>query len=386
MQIILDAGGQLGAVHDPERRAIASIPSLVPSKSQRDEALIEEFGLPARHGWYPFGLTPAKGVKRLLPNFALDLDAFTMTRIWPRAPDAIPNIRPDDAMPLIYSLTAKNARAIAGHGKFGAHLTAGYDSRMVLAALGPEQAKRGTFVTIGLPGSNAALDARIAARLATDLGFRHEVRPLLPATAEGLEFWRVQTDECMMDVVSTFVRTLASWDKDEIQLGGGGGEVLRAFYWHAKDIDGPPPDAEELLRRLKMPLTDRTLFAADSWLDTLPGADAVRIWDLAYIEQRLGCWAGPAIYGNPQPLPSFAPFNSRRIHAAMLGLPEKYRLNAQSCRDFIAAGWPELNRYPFNSPFGLDRLRFLKAQGRAILPRALHDPVRRVFKRKRSGG
>lgn len=382
-QILLDAGGTLGTVYDPERRAIASIPALIPGGWERDEALIADFGVPTQRGWYPFGLTPAKGVERLLPNFALDLDDFSTRRIWPIEPGAIPDVRPADAILQIYTLVTNIARALGTHGKLMSHLTAGYDSRMVLAALGPSFVNRVVVATIALPNSNTALDVRVAGRLAAQFGLRHEIRTFLPDTAEGIAAWHARTGECIADTVSGFSRTLASWDPDELQLTGGCGELLRAFYWHAADIGGPSPDAAELLKRLNMPHTERMLSAAEDWLSSLPAdtvrADAVRVWDLAYLEQRLGCWAGPSIYGSPQPFPSFTPFNNRRIYTAMLGLPDRYRLNAQSCRDFIAEGWPELNRIPFNSPVGLDRLRFMRAQLRSIVPRSLHKPIRRML-------
>src|SRR5690625_2299119 len=59
-RLILDASGLLGTVFDPARRAIASIPALLPGENRPDEALQAEFGIPERRGWYPFGLTPAR--------------------------------------------------------------------------------------------------------------------------------------------------------------------------------------------------------------------------------------------------------------------------------------------------------------------------------------
>jgi hypothetical protein len=380
-RVILDAGGLLGAVYDPVRRAVASIPDLLPGEAPRDEALAGSFGIPARRGWYPFGLTPVSGVSRLLPNFELPLDDFTPRRIWPLAPAAIPAREPGEAMPEIYAIAADIARRFCRTGKVAAHLTAGYDTRMVLAALGPEAARRIPVITVGLPGPNAALDMRVAARLAAQLGLRHEIRPHLPATAADIELWHARTGACIADTVSGMSRTLASWDPGEMQLTGACGEVGRAFYWMPSDIDGPVPDGDELLRRVRAPRTDRTREAAERWLETLPPMSAVRSWDFVYIEQRLGCWAGPAVYGSPQRVPSMSPFNSRRLFAAMLGLPDSYRSGSRFCRDFNQIGWPALNALPFNAPIGLDRLRFLRGQAKALLSKSTRQRLKRLLGR-----
>jgi hypothetical protein len=76
-----------------------------------------------------------------------------------------------------------------------------------------------------------------------------------------------------------------------------------------------------------------------------------------------------------------SPFNSRRLFAAMLGLPDGYRSGAQFCRDFNAAGWPELNALPFNAPIGLDRLRFLRGQAKALLPKSARKRLKRLLGR-----
>src|SRR5690625_4148251 len=222
-----------------------------------------------------------RGVQRLMPNFALRLDEFTTERIWPAAPAAIPTIPESEAIARAYAMAAGFARAVGRNGPVTTHLTAGYDSRMVLAALGPEAAPHIPAITIALPNPAAALDLRVAGRLATRFGLRHQIRPFLPAFAADVALWHMRTGGCIADTVSTLSRTLASWPPDEIQLTGACGEVMRAFYWHEGDIGAPRPNAEELLTRLSMPRGERTLMAAEAWLETLPPSDAVRVWDLA---------------------------------------------------------------------------------------------------------
>lgn len=379
-QVVLDAGGLLGAVYDRNCRAIASIPSLLPGGSIRDDDLVAKFRVPERHGWYPFGLTPARGVERLLPNFALALNDFSTRRIWPVGSEAIRASSPDKAVPAMVAMTAAIARGLWRGGNLVAHLTAGYDSRMVLAALGAEAAAQVPVITIALPDRKAALDVHVAARLAERFDLAHEIRPYIPASQEDIRLWQMRTGECISDIASHLSRTLANWPANQVELTGTGGEVSRAFYWNRKDMEEPPPDPDEILRRLEMPRGKRIRLAVEEWLSSLPPADAVRVWDLIYIEQRLGCWAGPEGYGSPQRTPAMAPFNNRRVFEAMLSLPNRYRLNGRLSRDFIAEGWPELNEHPFNRAVGLDQLRF----PRALMKSALPAPVFARLKRMKS--
>lgn len=378
----LDAGGLLGAVYSPRARAIASTPNLLPAGADDgdDAELRQAFGLPMKQGWYPFGLTPRLGVTRLMPNHVLSMGGFDVERTWP-GPDAIPDVEPEDGVARLYRMVQTNAGRIARHRPVSAHLTAGYDSRMVLAALKPVAAEL-PLVTILLPGTNADLDVQVASKIAKRFGLRHEQRAFVEPTAADMTEWFERTGNCVSDQVARLGPTLDSWDQTEVQLTGACGEVGRAFYWKASDVDGPRPSAEDLLARFGAPAIPRTVEAGARWLATLPeDASATLVWDLAYIEQRLGCWAGPAVFGSRQPIPSLSPYNSREVFALMLGLPAPYRLSPRMCTDFIAEAWPELNAIPFNRPAGFDKLRFAKYEAKAMLPAGVKSALKQARRR-----
>jgi hypothetical protein len=116
------------------------------------------------------------------------------------------------------------------------------------------------------------------------------------------------------------------------------------------------------------------------WLEEVEPYDLHLVHDLFYIEQRVGAWGGIFLY-------AFArdgrfqlfPFSNREIIEAMLSLPVSARLNDEMGLELIRREWPELLRYPFNAPRGLQRVaapRFpaLRFCGRAW--RAVRSPVR----------
>ncbi len=48
-----------------------------------------------------------------------------------------------------------------------------------------------------------------------------------------------------------------------------------------------------LLAELKLPQIDQFVAAVDKWLDSVKQFDAFTVMDLAYIELKMACWAGP---------------------------------------------------------------------------------------------
>lgn len=93
-KVFLDPAGSLSLVYAPDDSIIASSLMLVPysSRTRDDDDLIETLGIPERNGVYPFGLTPRRGVRRLLPNFALDITTWEATRCWGRAFDHLDDL------------------------------------------------------------------------------------------------------------------------------------------------------------------------------------------------------------------------------------------------------------------------------------------------------
>lgn len=377
-KLYTDAGGLLGAVYAPSLRSVAATPTLIPD-AEDDAELIAVFGVPEHHGWYPFGLTPKRGVKRLMPNFALDLEDFTIQRYWPGA--AQDTGQEDAVLEDIASAITAGITGLANWPKIAAHLTAGYDSRMILAAAWPLRHKI-NFVTIGgIPGTGSDLDAGMAKRLADQFGLTHEIRPFVPPESGDVAIWYERTGYCISDHVTKLTSTLRRWDQEEVQIGGTAGEVARAFYWDASDIGCAAPDVSELVRRLGQPDVPAVRAAAAEWLASLPPLSAPLLWDIAYIEQRLGCWGGPSVYGAGQPVPSLVPFNTREIFGAMLRLPEAYRAGGQFPVDLMRRADTELLKLPFNRPVGLDILRDPKGWAKAVLPKSVKMRLKEILGR-----
>ena len=381
--IILSAGREaplrrvyLGSVHSvvfgTEERVVAATPNLIPGIT-RDRALSRAFDLPARQSFYPFGLTPFHGVRRLLPNHYLDLDNFEAVRHWPK----------EGFEPLADGATGArrivdHSRRIIGalaqaHRSFTVFLSAGRDSRAVLALVKPFVDSGAIDVTLSTSVGDdleSRTDGQAARQLARIAGLPHDVAG------------RRRHEGAAPDVLRAFARIgealsgpslskpgaqRREGDEDlSFKLAGMGGEAGRAYYWAAQ------PSAERLTPelvtdRLRMPGVPQVIGAARAWLDGLPPGvrDSVPdTLDLAYVEQRLGGWEAPARYlfpGKPRvSSPMTAAFNVE----TMLRLPVDYRRAGWLQRDMVAYGWPELLGVPFNEPQGWLHLVRLAGQAR----------------------
>jgi hypothetical protein len=69
---------------------------------------------------------------------------------------------------------------------------------------------------------------------------------------------------------------------------------------------------------------------------------------LLYLENRMGCWAGPQTYARVGFRDTIWPFNHRDAIGALIRLPPRYSHEARFVTDIIRSRWPELLEIPFN--------------------------------------
>jgi len=200
-----------------------------------------------------------------------------------------------------------------------AGLTAGLDSRAVLACLlsGFAPDKLLLYTT----GTSDSLDVRVATRIARSLGLRHEQRPVEKATAEA--FQAHDSLRAFMANGDTSSRgSLAPMPTERapgsIIAGGGGGEIVRGFYYRiARDAVGEKQVVQRLcsrkftrLSRLGMSpdLVDGvTGRIADCFGSYSALSSAREDWlDLFYLHERFAHFA--ALSARKQDAPRWLPF------------------------------------------------------------------------------
>lgn len=367
----LDASSLLAIHYRPGSTLLSSSPALLAALGPDGEIGVE---LP-RHGvnWVPGPLSMAAGARKLLPGQRFDLRSG-------EALDADPlpklDINKDEAVETVATELCAVVTEASDRGELQLALTAGLDSRTVLAAL----------LASGVPfraytqGPEGHEDIATAAAISCKLGIEHVAilpeppDPSVPAT------WRAHTLGSYNDADNNNLFPKKQYrfvGPDTLMLRGGCFEVGRRYF--ASKLDGlsfETATGMSILRRFRAAQTPELASAFDRWLEgkrARPGR--LDLIDSFYLEQRLGSWLS-AIEQGMDMLPgrSVQPANSPRIISALLSPDEATRRAGGIQRDVIRYLAPSLLQFPTNPG---RRLRSYK--------RAIRKRIDRVVNMLRSG-
>ena len=337
---------------------------------RRHEALSRAFDPLMTRSYFTFGLTAFEGLRRLLPNHYLDLETFQASRHWPSASLAPLDNGGDGAVAVVEHARRLLRVIHSEHERFKVFLSAGRDSRAVLAFCRPLVEGGADVLLATSVGRDleSRTDLQAARRLARIAGLPHEVKKRRRHSGDAPDVMRafVRTGETMAGRSLSKPGGAGRRAPDpRFKVAGMAGETGRAYFWKGRPLaDEVTP--EEVARKTKSPVTGAVVEAAGRWLAGVP--TAVRsnphdTLDLAYVEQRLGCWESPCRYVFPGRPRTISPMISAFNIETMLRLPADYRAAGVLQRDMVGYGWPELLAVPFNEPTGL--LRLSRPAGRA---------------------
>lgn len=353
-RLYLDACGTLSAVYEPETGRAAAISSQLVTaadlETRFDRELYDTLRVD-RDGWFPAGLTAHHGICRLLPNHYLDLETGTAVRHWPRS-DITRTTDPERACAGILASTRNILAALAKSAPLSVALTAGNETRMLLAA---SRGLDGDFSFVTVSAKGAELDEERAKELAKKFDLAHRLIPLRLADPDGQQEWQARA---AFSIGGPHIRThptIRQLRDRPYFIGGLGGEIGRGFFWRNADTDNTPIDAEGLWARMGMPPHPRGLAAVERWLqhlrNDLGALPSLLILDLAYLEIRMGCWGFALSYTNSDPT-DIHPLIGRDSFAAMLSLPPEWRRMRDGTnlmiQSVIHQGWPELLDLPIS--------------------------------------
>lgn len=381
-RIYLDACGSLSLVYDPERQTVASTSSLLltgDELSKRFDHELYDFLRVERDGWFPGGLTAHVGIKRLMPNFYLDLEDFSTHRHWPRKSIAETS-DPSGACQILLDEIGRTVRHLAADNTISVALTAGNETRMILAA-SKSFTEKLNFVTVNADTHAASIDVVHASELARRFGLKHELIPLVKADDAAADEWRSRNGYCFGGPHIYNHPTIAALKSRKYFVGGLGGEIGRAFFWRPDETRTSKLDAGNITARLGMPISKSVTEAVSVWLDQTQGFDSLTTLDLAYMELRMGCWGFAVSYGDYTPI-DIHPLISRKNFENMMSLPPDWRvmqnLTNPMILETVRLGWPELLEVPLNK-FGDHRDRFSRVKRAIKQPHLVLKRLRKRF-------
>lgn len=309
----------------------------------------------------------------LIPNHYLQVLQAKMVRFFPLCP-----FRRDDISEGICDAIAilkGSMEAITDRFTVKQGLTAGYDSRILLAASFDVVDQIQLFVERNglLPMRHS--DVVVPLKICKELGLILDVlnsKGNLPGWFTYFLANNVTNARVLIKSNSIFYKL---YDHEEsIYVGGNIGELFRNPYGEYF-LDSKGKTAEELAKIFGYPNEPYVVQELDKWMKglQLDNIGDLSLGEMLYWEQRLGHWG--AQYPSEQDIAAeaFRPFNNRMLIEIILSAQRDYTMEFEGkfIKELISRMWPELLEFPFN-PVQINTLDQVKR----ILPQLLIEKLK----------
>jgi hypothetical protein len=363
-------GGQLFLASQPGLIAEATVCEVDPAAQS---FIASEYFQKRPEYWWPAGLTLYRGISQLLPNHLLDLRARQVSRFWPSKP--LETLSPQDAVQRGGKLLRDLLEAGSRRFHLALALTAGIDSRSLLAASRELKERLSYYTCIYYDLNPASPDIRVPRRLLKKLGVPHEVLDCSSSMSQEFADLYAQNVRFAHPAWGNIAHGFArQGKKDWVCIKGNCAEIARWFYY--KESYPETIDGQALNNVAGFGKQAYTRQALEAWLDEArPAAErgGIDILDLFYWEQRMGSWQAMSQLEWDIVAESYTPFNCRDLLTVLLSTPRESRRPPRYplFRDLVLSLWPEALSEPVN-PVPLRRwLRDLRRQAKKSLRKFL---------------
>lgn len=331
------AGSTADAVFDD-----AEYQSRFDDKTYQSLVLAEGLG-----GWIPGYDTAHTGLKRLLPNHCLDLESWRAERHWPNSATDTKWLPPTESVEIICSALTEFCSASVEQSNVYSGLTAGQDTRLVLAGCRSVKQKMKFFT---YHARDSQIDVDIARRISVTFGLNHEVFFPRSANAHQQAAWDRAVGHCVLEHNRNNHPVLYELPDDAVIFSGLYGEVgcCRLYRGDYETINGIKLDEKFVLKRLALPVTERTLQAVRLWLEPISQYEPSVILDLAFWELKFGGWAMSQRPAQGSIRMHHLPLAQRAILQTFVFTNPLDKLGSIFYRTCIRRLWPELADLPFN--------------------------------------
>lgn len=309
----------------------------------------EKSSLPFRNG-YPGNFTPYARTKILTANLMYRVNRNEIVRYWPTT--ELPECSVEEAAEHTILSAANALKQLANERKIAIAMTAGFDSRLALAAAVKAGIEFETF-TYGEKSKDTRVDRMVAQELAELVGVSHSVPPVGKSDPK----LAVKLDEANYGSHHKKWVSGMSAHFGNPQIGIVSGNLMELGRGHYTDVESqglidasnPSVAAQMYLKRfpkrIKLEIDETVglskyikiaegMFA--QWLDEIGGLTPNLLPGVTqfYWEHRMATWYGPAMLERDFYGESFIPFNSHAVFEVLLGVEKSKR---ESNETFIRA-------------------------------------------------
>lgn len=302
---------------------------------------------------FPAASSPYKEVAHLLSNHYLDLETQESVRFWPN--QRLPALALQQAVAESARILQQSMRAIVNRGPTAFAVTAGRDSRTLLAASRAVADKLWVHTAMYGELNPHSPDFRVSAQLCAIAGVKQNIIPCPKRMTEPFASVFMKNHDPSHHFWGRISQGfLEKYPADTISVRGNVSEAARCVFY-AGGIHPAYLDGADLARRCKMPVIEFTRHHFDEWLaDAAPAAEAFnyKVLDLFFLEHRMPNWLALSQTQYDIVYETFSPYSNRRLISTMLATPPSERIKPASkiYRELIQRMWPELLPFPFNPP------------------------------------
>jgi hypothetical protein len=338
--------------------------------------------------WYTPPRSRFDGIRRLLPSQTLD---FHTGEVRPR--ELMPPLDPSRSLETALQevterLVTPLQRLARRHGPLWLGLTAGYDSRLMLALARHADIDVRPFTRVAARMSDA--DRVLPPLLSRRAGFGHE----LVRGGGGRSREQLVAEHSGGHVSSGDAEPLLDGTRDRLRgvsVGGHGFAVASGFGGLrslSPTIGDPRTTGERICDHFGEPADSSAARGLAEWLQWVGATPHEHLdWrDRFFLEQRQAGWlsAKEQVY-DLLPLRRFFALNAAATHSLLLSVPEAQRLESRVQRELVRRLAPDLDELPYNPPAeALSRFRVVLTRTRddpGLVPRKAARRIRRLVTR-----
>lgn len=336
-------------------------------EDQALQAFLQSPGYRRQENLWPGEGSPFTGIKHLTPNHYLDMRSGKVTRYWPIT--KIQSIAVQEAVQIANRILIGSIRAIATRSEVMLPVTAGWDSRILLAASREVSSRVYYYISLHPGLERGSHDVEIPTRLLAKLGLAFHIHPSMDVMDTTFVTINKQNTQ-MRDLAKTriiYQHYLRSQGK--VNISGNCSEIAREAYYDYhpnRELTG-----QFLAKYLKLGKQSYVIQSYDNWLKVLhaeenPGINLLTLFEW---EQVYGNWG--AMYAAEQDIAieEFSPFNNRRLLTTLLSVEHSFGTRNELYREMIRQMWPQTLEEPIN-PMSVPK--FLKNLGKEILRGGLY--------------
>lgn len=360
-----DPSGMIGVVYNRQLKRVGASPYLVIDDEVIERPDYDHAAIAERGAKYTLFDTRDRRVRRLNPNFWLDLKKLRTGRFWPR-PDQTFALAPHEVA-RAYSAVIAGGRhvteALIAAAPCALPLSGGRDSRLIAGfAQGRLGRVRQVFTHVTNYGTRK--DAALAGHVAQALRTEHEVHDHRGTTltpdelARETAIWQVATgiDSAPPNEVRTGVNR--SIEDDALILRGHQTDILRAVFLDRPGEAGRRSLAWQVKRLMPVPYAEfnrrvflRFVARYRAWLDSLPACVRHKSVDMMFAEIYYPSSLGVTFPGLTRHF-YLSSFNSRRMIGLAMSFDDDARLRSHVVDDLLYRMNPALHHVPLDYEAG----------------------------------